>query len=554
MEIVLDQCSMATLSPVICPVKAQQIRFIKYPRKHLLLLGIFFSIFSCQRPVLELDYLIQGALVLNGENQEPAYRDVGVLGDQIVLVGDASRFTITTERTIDATGLYLSPGFIDPHTHLDRDLSDADSNKRANLSALRQGVTTIISGNDGGSPIPIGRKLEELDRNGVGTNVGFFVGHGSVRRLVLGLDAVQPTVEQLGEMKGIVAKSMEEGAFGISTGLFYAPASFAKEDEVVALAEIVSGYGGIYDTHMRDESSYSIGLLASVEEVISIGRKAKLPVHISHIKALGSDVWGKSKEVVALVEQAQAEGISVTANQYPYLASKTSFRATVIPRWAEAGGEEAMRSRLRSREMRERLILEITENIRKRGGAESLVFSETANPTYEGMSLKAFAETRLLSEAEAVLAILEEEPGLGVISYNMVEEDLRYFMQQPWVVTGSDASSGHPRKFGSFARKIGQYALEESWISLPFAIHQSSGKTAEILGMKDRGFIKEGFIADLCLFDPKEFREISTFESPYEEAVGMEYVFVNGQLVINNGEFMGILAGRALRHFKTDSK
>lgn len=534
--------------------KQKNTKYPTYPRKLWLILGIFFGLISCQKPVLEVDFLIQGALVFNGENQDPVFTDVGILGNQLVLVGDASKFSITAGRTIDALGLYVSPGFIDPHTHLERDLSDVDPNTRANLSALRQGVTTIISGNDGGSPIPTGRKLDEWERNGVGTNVGLFVGHGSVRRLVLGAEDVQPTEDELKEMKSIVAKSMEEGAFGLSSGLFYAPASFAKEAEVVALAEVVSAYGGIYDTHMRDESSYSIGLLPSVEEVISIGRKANLPVHISHIKALGSDVWGKSKAVVALVERAQAEGVSITANQYPYLASKTSFRATVIPRWAEAGGEEALRARLKSREMRDRLILEITENIRKRGGAESLVFSETANPDYEGMSLKAFAEKRLLSEAEAVIAILEEEPGLGVISYNMVEEDLKFFMQQPWVVTGSDASSGHPRKFGSFARKIGQYGIEENWISLPFAIHQSTGRSAGILGMKDRGFIKEGFVADLCLFDPKEFKEISTFESPYEEAVGMEYIFVNGQLVIDNGEFMGILAGRALRHFNTNSK
>lgn len=281
--------------------KRKNTKYQTYPRKLWLILGIFFGFISCQKPVLEVDFLIHGALVFNGENQDPVFTDVGILGNQLVLVGDASKFSITAGRTIDALGLYLSPGFIDPHTHLERDLSDADPNTRANLSALRQGVTTIISGNDGGSPIPTGRKLDEWERNGVGTNVGLFVGHGSVRRLVLGAEDVQPTEDELEEMKSIVAKSMEEGAFGLSSGLFYAPASFAKEDEVIALAEVVSAYGGIYDTHMRDESSYSIGLLASVEEVISIGRKANLPVHISHIKALGSDVWGKSKAVVALV-------------------------------------------------------------------------------------------------------------------------------------------------------------------------------------------------------------------------------------------------------------
>lgn len=521
---------------------------VKYPSTLLLFLGIFIGISSCQKPQLELDFLIQGARVFNGENQDALLMDVGILGERLVLVGNASDYSVKAGRTIDATGLYLSPGFIDPHTHLDRDLSSPDSSKRANLSALRQGVTTVISGNDGGSPLPAGRKLEEWERMGVGTNVGLFVGHGSVRRLVLGLEATQPSDQQLKEMEAIVAKSMEEGAFGLSTGLFYAPASFAKEEEVVALAKVVSAYGGIYDTHIRDESSYSIGLLASIEEVLSIGRKANLPVHISHIKALGTDVWGKSKEVVALVEAALAEGLTVSANQYPYLASKTSLRATVIPRWAEAGGAEAMLSRFRTSENRGRLEREITENIRKRGGGESLVFSETANPAYEGMSLQEFAEKRLLSEAASVLAILEEEPGLGVISYNMVEEDVRHFMQQPWVVTGSDASSGHPRKFGSFVRKITEYAMRSNWIALPFAIHQSSGNTARLLGIVDRGFVKEGFFADLCLFNPLDLKERATFDSPYEEAEGMVYVFVNGQLVIERGDYTGVLAGKSLRH------
>jgi N-acyl-D-amino-acid deacylase len=551
---VYKQRSMAKQSPVRNITTEIRMTSILFPRKLWLFLGFFFSLASCNKPILQVDFLIQGALVFSGENQRPAYSDVGLFGDKIVFVGDASKFDVKARRIIDATGLCLSPGFIDPHTHLERDLSDADVSKRANLSALRQGVTTIISGNDGGSPIPVGRKLEEWERLGVGTNVGLFVGHGSVRRLVLGLDAVQPTEEQLEEMKQLVAKSMEEGAFGLSSGLFYAPASYAKEEEIVALAKVVSEYGGIYDTHMRDESSYSIGLLASVEEVLSIGRKANLPVHISHIKALGSDVWGKSKDVIDLVVQAQATGLVVSANQYPYLASKTSLRATVIPRWAEAGGGEAMLARFRSFENKGRLLTEITENIRKRGGAERLVFSESENPSYEGLSLKAFAETLLISEAEAVLAILEEEPGLGVISHNMVEEDLKHFMQQPWVVTGSDASSGHPRKFGSFARKIGGYAIKENWFDLPFAIHQSSGNTANILGMKDRGFIKEGFYADVCLFDPSEFKDMSSFESPYEEAVGMVYVFVNGKLAIDQREFTGELAGKALRHSKSKPK
>ncbi len=348
-------------------------------------------------------------------------------------------------------------------------------------------------------------------------------------------------------MREMVRQGMKDGAFGLSTGLFYAPGSFADLEEVVALAEVAQEYRGIYDTHMRDESSYTVGLLAAVEEAIAVGRETGIPVHISHIKALGADVWGKSAQVVDLVEQAQKEGITVTANQYPYLASKTGFKPTVIPRWAEAGGHEALMQRFGSPESRKRLLVEIEDNIRKRGGAEALVFSETGMPDMEGKSLKEVAEQLLLSPPEAVIHLVSEFEGLGVISYNMVEEDLRRFMNRDWVVTGSDASSGHPRKFGSFARKIGYYALEEGWISLPFAIYQSSVRTAEIFGIAERGKIEEGYFADLVLFDPQRFRDNATFESPYELASGVEHVFVNGDWVIKDGAYTGKVAGRALR-------
>jgi N-acyl-D-aspartate/D-glutamate deacylase len=310
---------------------------------------------------------------------------------------------------------------------------------------------------------------------------------------------------------------------------------------------VAQKYGGIYDSHIRDESSYSVGLLAAVEEAIAIGDATGIPVHISHIKALGTDVWGQSKAVIDLVEAAREQGVMVTANQYPYLASKTSFRATMIPRWAEEGGRKAFRKRLESREVRPRLLLEVKDNIRKRGGGEALVFSETNNPALDGFSLKDFAEARLLPEPEAVLVLLNEQDNVSVISYNMKEDDLKNFMLQPWVVTGSDASSGHPRKFGSFARKIGHYAQELGWMEMQTAIYQSSGHTAEIFGIPDRGFIRTGHYADLVLFDPEKFTEKATFDQPYEEAYGVDHLFINGEKIIAQGSFTGKLAGKILR-------
>lgn len=505
-----------------------------------------FSLFflcTCSSHEEPFDFLIQDALVFTGENEDPKLLDIGIEGEFIVFVGEPGKHT--AKKIIKAKGLMLSPGFIDPHTHLESDLSSSEY--KANISGLKQGVTTVFAGNDGNSPLPIGRKLELWEREGIGTNAGLFVGHGTVRRIVLGLKDKQPSEVKLEEMQSLVLKSMEEGAFGLSTGLFYAPGSFAKEDEVIALAKVAKEHGGIYDTHIRDESSYSIGLLESIGEAISIGEKTGIPVHISHIKALGTDVWGKSTEVINLIEDAQKRGVAVSANQYPYLASKTSFRATVIPRWAEDGGNEAMLERFSSNELRSRLLKEVAENIRKRGGAEALVFSQTQNPIYEGKSLKEFAQSRKLSEPEAAIAILTEEPGIGVISFNMVEEDLKNFMSRDWVVTGSDGGPGHPRKFGSFARKIGYYALNKNWINLAYAIHQSTGKTAHLLGLEKRGFIREGYYADIAVFDPKKFIDKATFENPHIEAEGISFVFVNGNLVINEGVFTGELKGKALR-------
>ncbi|WP_114750846.1 N-acyl-D-amino-acid deacylase family protein [Pleomorphovibrio marinus] len=513
--------------------------------KHPLIIISFLLYFSCSPQEIPLDILLTDAWVFTGQDESPQKLDVGILGDKIEFIGKASDANLIPKEIFSAKDHYLAPGFIDPHTHLEGDLSDPEG--RANLSALMQGVTTIIGGNDGGSPLPVGRKLDEWERNGLGTNVAMFVGHGTIRRVVMGSSSAVPTPQELEEMETLVKRSMEEGAFGLSTGLFYAPGNFAELDEILALAKVAHSYGGIYDTHMRDESSYSVGLLAAVEEAIEVGRGTGIPVHISHIKALGADVWGQSEEVVKMIEQARNKGIIVTANQYPYFASKTGFQPTVIPRWAEEGGHEALMQRLHRQESRERILAEIKDNIRKRGGAQALVFSETSNPELEGISLKEAAQNLRLSEPEAVVHLVSNERGLGVISYNMVEEDLRRFMTQPWVVTGSDASSGHPRKFGSFARKIGHYSLEKEWMDLSTAIYQSSAQTAAIFGIEKRGQIKEGYFADLVIFDPNTFRDKATFESPYELATGVTNVFVNGEWVVKEGVFTSTFAGRTLR-------
>lgn len=491
------------------------------------------------------DIIFQGAIVYDGSDSEGAVMDVGVRGDRIVFVGNYQDSGLSAKQVIDASGLILAPGFIDPHTHIEADLSHED--RKSNLAYLMQGVTTVIGGNDGSGPLPIGRKLEEWDRNGIGTNSGLFVGHGSVRRMVLGNRDVDPNAEQLDEMKAIVAQAMQDGAVGISTGLFYAPGSFAKKDEVVALAKVAQKYGGIYDTHMRDESSYSIGLINSIKETLEIGQESGIPIHFSHIKALGADVWGKSGEVIDLIEDAQAQGMHVTANQYPYEASRTSLIAATVPRWAEDGGYEALLDRINNPELKDTLSTGIEENIRRRGGPASLILSASDDPEIDGNSIEKMSEVWGVSPTEVVIHVLRKASGVRVVSFNMSEEDIEKFMKQPWVMTGSDGVVAHPRKYGSFTKKLTDYTLKRNVIPLSFTIHSSSGKTAETLGLNERGFIREGHYADIILFDLDKLRNNADYDNPSALSEGMEYVMVNGQFAVKEGLFTGVLAGKAIR-------
>lgn len=508
---------------------------------------------SCASAQLtEPDLLITGAKVFIDKETGFKNLDIGVKGDKIVFVGDASSQYFKTANIIEAEGKILSPGFIDPHTHLSYDLSRQD--RKANLPYLLQGVTTIVTGNDGSSPLPIGDKLDEWQRNGIGTNAALLVGHGSVRKEVVGLEDVQPNAEELQQMKDLVARAMKNGAFGISTGLFYSPGSYSETEEIIELAKVAAEYDGIYDTHMRDESSYTIGLIESVKEILEIAEKADIPVHISHIKALGKDVWGKSAEVIAMVEEAKEKGLKITANQYPYPASRTNLIAAVIPRWAENGGYEVLLKRFDENSLQDSLHSGIKENIRRRGGPQTLIFSSAEDEKLNGLSLEKIAENWDLTPTEAVIKALKADGEIRVVSYNMTSEDMNAFMQQDWVMTGSDGTAGHPRKYGSFSLKMKEYHIEKGIIDLPFLLHNQSVLVAETFGFEGRGKIKEGNYADLILFDPRKVKDNATFDEPSNLAEGMYLVMVNGRIAVLNGEFTGELAGKALRNqSKTDN-
>ena len=489
----------------------------------------------------QLDIIVRGGTVVDGSGSPGKRADIGITGDRIVFVGDARKQT--AKRTIDATGLIVTPGFIDPHTHTAEDL--ANPKRSRNDAYLMQGVTTVATGNDGGSPKAIGVELAKWTQQGIGTNAVLFIGQGTVRGQVMGMSDAKPTAQQMEQMKALVDKAMQEGAIGLSTGLYYTPGSYSSTEEVIELAKVAAAHHGIYDTHMRDESSYSIGLLASVQETIRIGEEAHLPVMISHIKALGADVWGQSKDVIAMIDAARKRGVDVIASEYPYTASGTSVAASLVPPWAMVDGK--MLANLDDPAIHPRLVKEMTENLRRRGGADTLLMTSAKDKSIIGKNLAQIAAERKESPIDAALEILRAG-GSSVASFNMKESDIEAFMREPWVMTCSDGSTGHPRKYGTFPRKFHEYVFTRHVISLEAAVRSSTSLTAETLGLKDRGLLKAGYFADVLVFDPKTYNERATYVEPEVLASGVRFLAVNGKLAVDNGELQPVLAGRALTH------
>jgi N-acyl-D-amino-acid deacylase len=491
-----------------------------------------------------VDLLIRGGTLIDGTGAASRRGDVGIRVDRIVFVGDAASARVAGTRTIDAAGLVVAPGFIDPHTHSAGDLSNAQ--RRANLNYLMQGVTTVINNNDGGGPIDIAQQLADWTRNGIGTNTAVYIGQGSVRRAVMGMSDAAPTAAQLDSMKQLVARAMDAGAIGMSTGLFYAPGSYSSTDEVIELAKVAAANGGRYDSHIRDESSYSIGLVGAVAEVIRIGREARLPVHISHIKALGVDVWGQSDTVIALMKRARAQGVDITASQYPYTASGSSVGASLLPRWAEAGGGDSLRARIADPATRQRLVSEMTENMRRRGGANSLLITGGRDSTIRGKRLDEIARMWNLPPIEAAIRIIQNG-GASTASFNMNEKDIVNFMRQDFIAMDSDGSDGHPRKYGAYPKFFSEYVRQKKVMSLEKAVERSTSMAAAMLGLKGRGLLAPNAFADVVVFDPATFADRATYEEPTRLAVGMKYVIVNGVVTVEKGQYTGATAGRVIR-------
>lgn len=495
------------------------------------------------------DTLIRNGRLFDGSGTPAVRADLAIKDGRIAAIGHLAGATAT--RTIDAADRYVTPGFIDVHSHAAEGLVHEGLQQGQPL--LAQGVTTIVANPDGGGPTDLKQQRADLERRGLGPNVALLIGHGSVRRAVLGMAEQAPSAGQLARMKAIVQQAMQDGAFGLSSGLFYAPGSYATTEEVIELAKVTAPFGGVYTSHIRDESNYTTGVVASVDEVIRIAEEAHVTGIVTHMKALGPDNWGKAATLVQHIEQARARGVRVYADQYPYEASSTSLTAAVLPRWAQVDGDEAMKARLRDPATRAKMLPEARENIRRRGGAASLAIAHYApDHSLEGRNLEDVAKMRdVPPEIAAMDLILKGD--VSIVSFNMSEQDIELIMRQPWTMASSDgglvpmgAGVPHPRNYGAFARRIARYVNERKTVPLDFALRSMTGLSADVFGIPDRGYLREGAWADVLVFDPAAVHDLATYTKPHQLAQGMWYVFVNGTPVLENGVLNAALPGRVL--------
>jgi N-acyl-D-amino-acid deacylase len=497
---------------------------------------------------IEADVVIRAATLYDGTGKPGQVGDLALKGDRIVAVGS---FTVAgTPRVIDGKGLLAAPGFIDLHTHSDYPLQRAAT--RANLNYLMQGVTTVVTGNCGSGPIDVAGYFKALEKGGIGTNVIHQVPHNDVRRKVMRNANRLPTADELEKMEKLVDQAMQEGAWGLSTGLIYNPGTYAKTEEIITLAKVAARHGGIYASHIRNEG---VDVLSAIDEAIRIGREAKLPVHISHLKASGRRAWGKAGDEIALIEKARKDGQVVTADQYPYVASSTSLAATIIPPRFREGSAKDFLARLDDAEQGPLIRKAMQAAVDSCEGGKALRIARyESKPAWQGRDLAAIA----LAEHRTPVEIAEEierKGGAQIVNFGMSEEDVRLIMKQPWVATASDGSAQvpnqtvpHPRSYGTFPRKIGHYAIADKLIPLEQAVRGASGLPADILHLPERGYLKPGYYADVVLLDPETYRDRATFDKPHAYAGGVRALWVNGKPAVDAGKFTETLAGRVLRH------
>lgn len=498
------------------------------------------------------DLLLRNGCIVDGTGS-PGYRgDVALRGDTIVRI--AAAIADPSTRVIDVGGEVIAPGFIDIHTHARRGIFEVPTAD----NYVRQGVTTLMEGPDGSSPVPLGPFLAKLDALAKSVNIGTFIGQGSIRSAVIGEVDRRPTAEELDKMRALVEQGMKDGAFGLSSGLFYVPGTFTPTEEIIELARVAGRFGGIYISHMRDEAS---GVVDSVKETIAIGELGGLPAQVTHHKLIGAGTWGRSIDTLRLIDEARARGVDATIDQYPYTASSTSIQAALLPAWALEGGRDAMLKRLKDPEMRAKVKAESVRLIRdERGGGDpkNVVLARCDwNASLAGKTMADIAHRRgmepTIDNAAEVALWIVEQGGSQAIFHAINEEDVERILRHPATMIGSDGEipifgnrQPHPRSYGTFARVLAVYVRERKTITIEDAVRKMSSFPAQRLGLLDRGLLRPGMKADIAVFDPARVRDAATFEQPHQYAEGFSLVIVNGQVVFEREMMTAARPGKVL--------
>jgi N-acyl-D-amino-acid deacylase len=494
-----------------------------------------------QAELLQIDVLIEDGLLFDGSGNPPVENDVGISGNAIVFVGNADDANIRAAEVVDADGLWVTPGFIDAHSHAPL---DTDYGRDA-IPYLHQGISTVVLGLDGSGTNEVESRLARWRSNGIGVNAIHFVGHGHVREQVLGREDREPTEDELQQMRELVRGAMTEGAFGLSTGLFYVPGTYASTEEVIELASVAAEFdGAIYDTHDRDLGAVyqGIGYEASVEEGIRIVEESGLRGIFSHYNLQGARNYGRAEVGAALINDARARGVDVWAAHHPYTATQSNLRSYTIPDWASAGGDEAMIARFDDPRQVAEIEAATNAMLEIRGGAD-----------------KIFAAERELPAAEAVRSILRSG-NKGVMNLELYDhENTRRLAQEAWMMTCTDGRSPrpdqpitHPRSYGAFPKKMRHFVFEEELLSPEFVIRSFSGLAADFYNLQNRGYLREGYVADIAVIDPDRYRDLATFEAPRQLSEGVVHAMVNGMFAVKNNESTGALAGVPLSRTDTD--
>jgi N-acyl-D-amino-acid deacylase len=497
------------------------------------------------------DVIIKNGKIIDGTGNSWFYGDIAVKEGKILAVGKLSGWK--ANKILDATGLIVAPGFIDVHTHIE----DDEARNPLATNFIYDGVTTVITGNCGASNLDLKRYFKYIDSIGLSINVATLVGHNDVRKEVMGRSNRVPTETEMKKMEAIVEQAMKDGAVGFSTGLIYIPGTYSQTDEVVRLAKVAARYNGVYATHMRDEAD---SVVQAIEEALHIGRTAKMPVEISHFKISGQHNWGKSNITLPMIKKAREEGLEVTIDQYPYTASSTGL-STLIPDDLLTDGQDSIRARLQHPALRKYAVDYMLKKLKKRKlkhFSYAVVAYYNADTTLNGKSIEEInrLKGRKHKAKEEALTIIEmmEKGGASMVLHGMSEDDVKYIMQYPFNMFASDASirvwqvgSPHPRGYGTNARILGKYVREEKVLSLEEAIRRMTSLPAQKFRLKDRGLLREGFAADIVVFDEKKVADLSTFEKPHQYSTGFKYVLVNGSITLENGKHIGARNGTTLR-------